>query len=106
MTETQAVPEAIAVARRSLADVLAAEPDNLEVRLQVSEALSQLDDVRPPYPPPTYDSATSIDIVSEIQHAYRHLRKAIDTGGTVDQVMACSNAARTLRPLVDAAGRA
>ncbi len=106
MTETQAVPDAIAAARRSLAHVLAAEPNNLEVRLQVAEALSQLEDVQPPYPPLTYDSATSIDIVSEIQHAYRHLRKAIDTGETVDNVMACSNAARTLRPLIDPATQA
>jgi hypothetical protein len=106
MTETQAVPDAVAVARRSLADVLAAEPDNLDVRLQVAQSLSQLEDVRPPYPPLAYDSAPSVDIVSEIQHAYRHLRKAIDTGDTVGQVMACSNAARTLRPLMDPAGQA
>jgi hypothetical protein len=106
MTETQTVPDAIAVARRSLADVLAAEPDNLGVRLQVAEALSQLEDLRPPYPPLEYESSTSVDIVGEIQHAYRHLRKAIDTGDTVGQVMACSNAARTLRPLIGAAGQA
>jgi hypothetical protein len=100
MSKLQAVPPAISIARTALAGLLASEPESIDLRLAVAQALSELEDVRPPYPPLDYSAPPPLDLQSEIQYVYRHLRMAIDTAETIEQVMACSGAARSLAPFL------
>ncbi len=107
MSDTQAVPPAVVIARTALADVLVAEPDDLDVRLAVSRALAQLEDVDPPYPPLEYPpGGNDADVRALIRDARQHLRCAVDTAETVEQAVACAAAARTLLPLLRATGPA
>lgn len=101
MSEVQSVPPSIVAARAALADVLASEPVDVDVRLAVSAALSQLEDVNPPYPPLIYPTdRSSVDTVVLISAAHDQLKFALDTAPTAQQAVAWACAARTLRPLL------
>lgn len=107
MTEQQPVLPEINIARAALARVLAAETVDLDVQLVVARALSQVEDVTPPLPPLEYVAGgEEVNVPAVIDDARQHLRWAVETAPTVEQVVACAAAARTLLRLLTGSRRA